>query len=145
MFFLSPHCSVRPWGPSNWYQEFFPLWFRDREKTPTSIAQANNTQIYTSTPPYVLMAWCFLNVPREKRGRQRGVVRVSVGSRIFTSPYRPDRLWDPPNLLTNEHWGLFPEGKAAGAWSWLLNALVPRTRKRGSIHPFPHASSWRIP
>jgi hypothetical protein len=24
-------------------------------------------------------------------------VRVPVGSRIFTSPYRPDRLWGPPN------------------------------------------------
>jgi hypothetical protein len=28
-----------------------------------------------------------------------GGVRVPVGSNIFTSPYRPDRLWDPPNLL----------------------------------------------
>jgi hypothetical protein len=28
-----------------------------------------------------------------------GGVRVPVGSRIFTSPYRPDRLWGPPNLL----------------------------------------------
>jgi hypothetical protein len=27
------------------------------------------------------------------------VVRVPVGSKIFTSPYRPDRLWGPPNLL----------------------------------------------
>jgi hypothetical protein len=26
-------------------------------------------------------------------------VRVPVGSKIFTSPYRPDRLWVPPNLL----------------------------------------------
>jgi hypothetical protein len=26
-------------------------------------------------------------------------VRVPVGSGIFTSPYRPDRLWGPPNLL----------------------------------------------
>jgi hypothetical protein len=25
--------------------------------------------------------------------------RVPVGSKIFTSPYRPDRLWGPPNLL----------------------------------------------
>jgi hypothetical protein len=28
-------------------------------------------------------------------------VRVPVVSRIFTSPYRPDRLWGPPNLLSN--------------------------------------------
>jgi hypothetical protein len=35
-------------------------------------------------------------------------VRVSVGSRLLTYPYYPDRLWDPPNLLSNEYlefWG----------------------------------------
>jgi glutamine synthetase len=32
----------------------------------------------------------------------RGVgVRVPVGSRISSSPLRPDRLWGPPNLLSN--------------------------------------------
>jgi hypothetical protein len=32
----------------------------------------------------------------------RGVgVRIPVGSRILSSPDRPDRLWDPPNLLSN--------------------------------------------
>jgi hypothetical protein len=28
-------------------------------------------------------------------------VRVPVESRILSSPCRPDRLWDPPNLLFN--------------------------------------------
>jgi hypothetical protein len=41
--------------------------------------------------------------------------RVPVGSRIFSSPRRPDRLWDPRNLLSNGYRGLFPGGKAAGA------------------------------
>jgi hypothetical protein len=46
----------------------------------------------------------------------RGVgVRVPVGSRIFTSPRRPDRFWGPPSLLSNGYRGRFPRGKAAGA------------------------------
>jgi hypothetical protein len=35
-----------------------------------------------------------------RAGRPWGVgVRVPVGWKFFTSSYRPDRLWDPPNLL----------------------------------------------
>jgi hypothetical protein len=38
----------------------------------------------------------------------RGVrVRLRVGSRMFTSPYRPGRLWGPPSLLSDEHRELF--------------------------------------
>jgi hypothetical protein len=35
-------------------------------------------------------------------------VRISVGSRIFSSPCRSDRLWGPPNLLSNGYLWLFP-------------------------------------
>jgi hypothetical protein len=35
-------------------------------------------------------------------------VRAPVGSRIFSSPRRPDRLWGSPNLLYNGYRGLFP-------------------------------------
>jgi hypothetical protein len=39
----------------------------------------------------------------------RGVgVRVPVVSRIFTSPNHPDRLWGPPNLLSNGYRRLSP-------------------------------------
>jgi hypothetical protein len=37
-------------------------------------------------------------------------VRVPVDSIIFCSSRRPDRLWGPPNLLSNGHWRLFPRG-----------------------------------
>jgi hypothetical protein len=42
-------------------------------------------------------------------------VRVSVGIRIFTSPCRPDWLWGPSSLLSDDYRGPFPGDKAAGA------------------------------
>jgi hypothetical protein len=47
----------------------------------------------------------------------RGVgVRVPVGSRIFTSRSRPDRLWSPHSLLSNGYrTEFFPGVKATGA------------------------------
>jgi hypothetical protein len=41
-------------------------------------------------------------------------VQVPVGSRIFSSPRRLDRLWGPPSLLLNGYRGIFTGGKAAG-------------------------------
>jgi hypothetical protein len=38
------------------------------------------------------------------------VVRVPAGSRIFTSPYHPDRLWGPTCPLSNGYRGLFHRG-----------------------------------
>jgi hypothetical protein len=41
----------------------------------------------------------------------RGVgVRIPVGSRIFSYPRLPDRLWGQTNSLSNGYRGLFPRG-----------------------------------
>jgi hypothetical protein len=37
-------------------------------------------------------------------------VQVPVGSRIFSSPQHPDRLWGAPSLPCNEYEGLFSRG-----------------------------------
>jgi hypothetical protein len=49
--------------------------------------------------------------------------------KIFTSPYRPDRLWGPPGTGS-----FFPEVKRQGREA---------DHSPGSIHPLPHTFSWR--
>jgi hypothetical protein len=65
-------------------------------------------------------------------------VLVLVGLRIFSSPRRSDRLWGPPDLLYSGYQGLFLWGvKWPGVKLTTHLQLVPRSRKCGSIHPFP--------
>jgi hypothetical protein len=45
-----------------------------------------------------------------------------VGSRIFSSPRRPDRLWGPFNFLSNEYQEFLPTSNAAEAWSGPLTS-----------------------
>jgi len=43
---------------------------------------------------------------------------------FFSSPPCPERLCGSPSLLPNGYYqGLFPWGKAAGAWSWTLTSI----------------------
>jgi hypothetical protein len=61
--------------------------------------------------------------------------------RFFSSPWRPDRLWSPPNLLSNEYQGSFPLGKVAGAWSWLLTFIYCQGQLRRYIST-SHTPLW---
>jgi hypothetical protein len=42
-------------------------------------------------------------------------IQVPVGSRNFSFPSLPDRLWGSPILLSNGYRGLYPRGKASEA------------------------------
>jgi hypothetical protein len=75
--------------------------------------------------------------------RETGV-RVPVGSRIFSSSRRLDRpalgSIQPP--IPWVPGALSPGCNGRGVKLTTHLQLVPRSRKRGSIHPPPHASSW---
>jgi hypothetical protein len=71
-------------------------------------------------------------------------VRVPVVSRIFSSPYRPDRLWGRPSLLSNGYRELFlREESGKGVKLTTHIQLVPGSRKRGSMHSLDHTLSRR--
>jgi hypothetical protein len=74
---------------------------------------------FDSTPPLFQLKNLILSCIHWYRSRDSvaciangyGVgVRVPVGSRIFSSPRRPDELWGPPSLLSNGYRRLFPQG-----------------------------------
>jgi hypothetical protein len=56
---------------------------------------------------------------------------------------RPDRFWGPPNLLSNGYRRPFSSGlRRSGRKADHPPPTIAQSRKRGSIHPLSHASSW---
>jgi hypothetical protein len=45
--------------------------------------------------------------------------------------------------VSGSHQASYPVGTGRGVKLTTRLLLVPRSRKRGSIYPFPHTSSWR--
>jgi hypothetical protein len=62
-------------------------------------------------------------------------VRVPVGSRIFSSPRSSDRLWGPPNLITNWYRGVKRPGREAHL-SPAVSAQVKKMWICTSIPPY---------
>jgi hypothetical protein len=70
--------------------------------------------------------------------RETGV-RVPVGSRIFSSPCRPDRFCGPPILLSNGYRGLFPRrlsGRGVKLTTHLQIAVVKKIWIYRSSSPY---------
>jgi hypothetical protein len=70
-------------------------------------------------------------------------VGVQVGSRIFSCPRRPDRLWGPHSLLFNGYRGSFHEMKLPGREADHLPPTSAQVKKIWLYHPLPHTPSWR--
>jgi hypothetical protein len=57
---------------------------------------------------------------------------------FFTSPLRPDQIWDPPSLLSNGYQGLFTWGSSGREVKLTTHLyLLPRSRMCGAITLMP--------
>jgi len=63
---------------------------------------------------------------------------------IFSSTPRPDRLWDPPTLLSSGYQWLFPWGYSGRGVKLITHLhLVSKSRMHGAIPLLPQTPSWR--
>jgi hypothetical protein len=99
------------------------------------IQEPNLLRVYFPTIPLTTWAGIATGYGLDDRGVG---VRFLVGSRIFSSPRRPDRLWGPTNLLFNGYRG--KSGRVVKLTTHLQ--LLPWLRKCGSIHPLAHTPWW---
>jgi hypothetical protein len=87
------------------------------------LSRFNNNNMNRSEPSAKWeLHWNNTN-PKQMNPTTPSVVPVPVWSRIFFPPHRQDRLWGPPNVLSNGYrGGSFPGSKPAGVWSWPLTS-----------------------
>jgi hypothetical protein len=105
-------------GSMKWYKTFVnenqwrsqdetEIVWNPHKKHPSDLQKPGITSVFLSIKKYSFTGYRLYN-------RKVGV-QVLEGSRIFSSPQRPDRFWGTPSLLSNGYLGLFPRG-----WSWPL-------------------------
>jgi hypothetical protein len=76
---------------------------------------------------------------RDSLGYGLGYRIITVGFSAEQEMFSPNFLgqrWDPCSFLFKEYVGVFPRGKLTGTKGY---ALVPSSRIRGTVFPFPHA------
>jgi hypothetical protein len=96
----------------------------------------------TGWPSYTLGHWVVGIATCYEMNDRRVKVRVPVGSGIFTSPHRLDRLWGPPNLLPSypPTYSSFTRGGSGRCVKMTTRLqLVPRSRKRNLYIHSPYA------
>jgi hypothetical protein len=82
-----------------------------------------------------------------RAGRRRGRVRLSVRSRIFSSPPRPDRLWCPRNLSNGYRGALSAALKQPGRDAYHsppASAEVKKMWVYTSIPPYAFMVGWFV-